>query len=163
MATGLGTLLSPPPLQVGNSRVIRLAKKGENKKMEEEKLFNEEFVEIGKLWKRAIAYVADDFVLAVPTIIIVLSYIFIFSKGNAAQLKQPENIKSAILLQLILWAIFLAYFTYFVGKTGRTPGKKAMGLKVVNLNGDVIGYKKPKKVPSQKVPSIPPFCLSKIF
>jgi len=113
--------------------------------MEEIKLFQGEFNQIGKLWKRAIAYIADGLVLAVPTIIIVFAYFFILGKGSfptAEQFKSLENIKSVILLQVILFGIFLSYFTYFVGKKGQTPGKKAMGLKVVNSNGEVIGYKR---------------------
>lgn len=112
--------------------------------MEGTNLFHGEFNQIGRLWRRAIAYMADGFVLAVPTMIIVLTYLFILGKGSFASISQlkPENIKSAIMLQIILWAVFLAYFTYFIGKTGQTPGKKSMGLMVVNSDGDIIGYKR---------------------
>jgi uncharacterized RDD family membrane protein YckC len=113
--------------------------------MEETSLFHGEFDQIGKLWKRAIAYIADGFILAIPTIIIVLAYFFILGKGkfpNVAQFKQLENTKATILLEIILWAMALLYFTYFVGKTGQTPGKKSMGLMVVNSNGNIIGYKR---------------------
>jgi len=34
-----------------------------------------------------------------------------------------------------------AYFTYFHGRTGQTPGDAALGIKVVDIdNGEVIGY-----------------------
>lgn len=113
--------------------------------MDQSKLFKSEFNQMGTLWKRGIAYIADGLVLLIPSLFVFFAYVFIISKGdfsNIAQLKQPENIKSAILLEMILGAIALAYFTYFIGKTGQTPGKKAMGLKVVNLNGEIIGYKR---------------------
>lgn len=113
--------------------------------MEEAKLFQGEFKQIGKLWKRAVAYLADGFVLAVPTLVIVFGYFLIASKGNFVNLPeilQPGKTKIVIPLQIILWVIYLSYFIYFVGKTGQTPGKKEMGLKVVNSDGSLIGYKK---------------------
>jgi len=55
---------------------------------------------------------------------------------------EAKNAGPALLLQTILTLVFLAYFTYFIGKTGQTPGKKVMGLKVVNAEGKVIGYGK---------------------
>lgn len=112
----------------------------------QETLFQGEFTGMGKLWRRAIAYVADGFVLMVPIIIIAFGYIiFMVPKGNfanVAQFKEPGYIKLGIFIQIVVWAIFLVYFSYFVGKTGQTPGKKAMGIKVVNTEGNIIGYKR---------------------
>ncbi len=46
--------------------------------------------------------------------------------------------------QLLLGlAISLAYFTYFHGRTGRTPGNAALSIRVVDIDADVtrpIGY-----------------------
>jgi len=111
----------------------------------EVKLFRDEFTQIGKLWKRAIAYIADGFILLLPTLIILFGYIFIVSGGNFEHILQkpkPEQMRAAIGLQVILWVIYLSYFTYFIGKLGQSPGKKSMGLKVVNSDGEVIGYGK---------------------
>lgn len=110
--------------------------------MEEIKLFQGEFTQIGKLWRRVIAYLTDGFILLLPTIIIVFGYIFIVSGGNFEHILQktiPEHIKAAIGLRVILWFVYLSYFTYFIGKSGQTPGKKSMGLKVVNSEGAIIG------------------------
>ena len=113
--------------------------------MEEAKLFQGEFTQIGKLWRRVIAYIADGFILLLPTLIILFGYVFIVSGGNFENILQktkPEHIKSAITLQVLLSLVYLVYFTYFIGKSGQSPGKKSMGLKVVNSDGEVIGYSK---------------------
>jgi len=113
--------------------------------MEESKLFQGEFTQTGKLWKRTIAYIADGFVLLLPTLVVLFVYFFIISGGNFSSLPQifeNESIKKIIPLQIILWFIILSYFTYFIGKTGQTPGKKIMGVKVVDVEGNIIGYKK---------------------
>ena len=114
--------------------------------MEETKLFNEEFNQIAKLWKRAIAGIADGFILLLPILVIIFVYFLIISGGNFANLPQvlkPDNIKAAIpLVEIILRLIPLAYFTYFIGRSGQTPGKKAMNVKVVNADGNIIGYKR---------------------
>ena len=113
--------------------------------MEETKLFQGEFNQIGKLWKRGIAYLIDGFVVMLPTLVIMGVYFLIISRGNLENIfksLQIRNTKQFIPLQLILWVLYLLYFVYFVGKTGQTPGKKEMGLKVVNSEGNIIGYKK---------------------
>src|SRR3990167_6218780 len=109
--------------------------------MDQSGLFSGEFNEIGRLWKRAIAYLVDAFVLLVPSLIIIYGYSFFLSGGNFKQLDY-ESLKNNVVLEVSLWLIFLSYFTYFIGKTGQSPGKKEMGLKVVDLSGSVIGYKK---------------------
>jgi uncharacterized RDD family membrane protein YckC len=113
--------------------------------MAEVRLFQGEFTQIGRLWKRAVAYIADAFILLLPTLIILLGYFFIVCGGNFEHILQkpkPEQTKAAIGLQVILWVLYLSYFTYFIGKSGQSPGKKSMGLKVVNSDGEVIGYGK---------------------
>jgi len=115
--------------------------------MEENKIYHGEFNQIGKLWKRFIAYMVDGFILAVPALIIFFGFSFIFGSEAFSSFKEPENIKLGILIQIIAPAILasaisLIYFTYFIGKTGQSPGKKSMGLKVVNSDGSVLGYKR---------------------
>jgi uncharacterized RDD family membrane protein YckC len=113
--------------------------------MEETKLFQGEFNQIGKLWKRGVAYLIDGFVVMLPTLVIMFIYFLIISRGSFGDIfksLQAGNTKQFIPLQLILWVLYLLYFVYFIGKTGQTPGKKEMGLKVVNSEGNIIGYKK---------------------
>ena len=112
----------------------------------EVKVFQGEFTQTGRLWRRAVADIADAFILFLPALIIIfLGYFFVVSGGEFKHIFQkpgPEHIKEAITVQVILELVFLTYFTYFIGKSGQSPGKKSMGLKVVNLDGEVIGYGK---------------------
>ena len=114
--------------------------------MEETKLFQGEFNQIAKLWRRAVAYIADGLILSIPVFLIIFAYSFILTKGNFSSIPpdvfRPENITKALFLQIAVWALTLSYFTYFIGKTGQTLGKKAMGVKVVSSDGNVIGYRK---------------------
>jgi len=41
---------------------------------------------------------------------------------------------------VFLWVFFLWNLTYLVGKTGQSWGRKLAGLKVVDGDGDVIGF-----------------------
>ena len=53
----------------------------------------------------------------------------------------PYNVATAAawgLYGFITLIIFIGYFTYFEGKKGQTPGKKALGIKVVGEDGKSI-------------------------
>jgi uncharacterized RDD family membrane protein YckC len=44
---------------------------------------------------------------------------------------------------LLGFLLSLAYFTYFHGRTGQTPGDAALGIRVVDIDtGEVIGYQR---------------------
>jgi uncharacterized RDD family membrane protein YckC len=87
--------------------------------MDQSSIFSREFNEIGRLWKRAIAYIADGFVLVVPALIIVFGYMFFLSDGNFKQLNL-ESVKNNIVPEILIWLVLLLYFTYFIGKTGQS-------------------------------------------
>jgi len=74
-------------------------------------------------WRRFAALFVDGLILAIPSIILVV----LISQGAA-------NILNAI--------IGLAYYTYFEGgRTGQTPGKRALGIRVIDFHGGgPIGY-----------------------
>ena len=100
-------------------------------------------------WRRFIAYMIDGFLISVILIIfLIVAGVAYFSgamSGNSrdliARLTHP---KTMALLTTWIWAfslfINIAYFTYFHGTTGRTPGKMLLGLQVVSVNGAPISY-----------------------
>jgi uncharacterized RDD family membrane protein YckC len=45
-----------------------------------------------------------------------------------------------IFFNLIYYPVGIAYATYFIGAHGATPGKMALGLKVVRPDGDKVSY-----------------------
>jgi len=107
------------------------------------------FYKYAGFWRRFIAYMIDGFIIGV--IFIILMFIAgiaffagtISSGSNAwmAEINNPE-----IMVSYTLWFWFfstlinIAYFTYFHGSTGRTPGKMLLGLQVVSLDGSRISF-----------------------
>jgi uncharacterized RDD family membrane protein YckC len=66
------------------------------------------------------------------------------SSGSKAWIAEISN--PALVISYTLWfwlfstLINIAYFTYFHGSTGRTPGKMLLGLQVVSVNGGRISF-----------------------
>ena len=100
-------------------------------------------------WRRFVAYMIDGFIIGIVFIILAivagLAYFFgamsSDSRGWMAQLTNSESI-AALTTWLWLLSIFMniAYFTYFHGSTGRTPGKMLLGLQVVSTEGTPISF-----------------------
>jgi uncharacterized RDD family membrane protein YckC len=100
-------------------------------------------------WRRFIAYMIDGFILSVILIVFVIVAGVAYFNGAMSgssrdllvRLSQP---KTMAMFTTWIWAFPLfmniAYFTYFHGTTGRTPGKMLLGLQVVSANGEPISY-----------------------
>jgi len=100
-------------------------------------------------WRRFVAYMIDGFIIGVVFIVLmivaVLAYFAGAMSGDSgafiARITDPEQIA---LFTLWTWAFSLfmniAYFTYFHGSTGRTPGKMLLGMQVVSADGTPISY-----------------------
>ena len=100
-------------------------------------------------WRRFIAYTIDGLIIAV--IIFILTFISVLAYISGAmsgagraiigKISDPEQI---LLLTMWVWIfsilLNLAYFTLFHGSTGRTPGKKLLGLQVVTVEGGPLTY-----------------------
>jgi len=70
----------------------------------------------GTFWERLLALIIDEIILFVVTVI--LSFLLAsFAKG---------------LLNLLFWLVSILYGSLFIWKSGHTPGKKLLKLKVVN-------------------------------
>jgi len=99
----------------------------------------------GGFWRRAAAAVIDQIILGII-------YTILLMIGTAAGLggfnTHSYTVQSGALLKstssiMILYHIFCvvinaAYFTYFHGIMGQTPGKMVMNLKVVQVSGEAI-------------------------
>ena len=80
-------------------------------------------------WSRFAALLLDGFIVAIVPLIV----IFIGAGANSSGLLALGY------LLLILGAI--AYEIYFIGATGQTLGKRALGIRVIDFNtGGSIGY-----------------------
>ncbi|MTK64039.1 MAG: RDD family protein [Methanobacterium sp.] len=89
---------------------------------------------MGNFWgRRLIALIVD--------IIILTLFMWILS-GIVFWITASMGIFSTLTYWIFIGAIIiLAYFTYFEGKTGKTPGKRMFNLKVVAEDGNLT-YKK---------------------
>jgi uncharacterized RDD family membrane protein YckC len=95
-------------------------------------------VRYGGFWIRCFAAMLDGVVLGFISLLIYAAAIFIIRPqfGEIA-----ESMKALFIPQLVADALMKAfYFIYFHAVTGQTVGKKALGLKVVGVNGQPIGY-----------------------
>ncbi len=95
-------------------------------------------------WIRVAARFIDGIILAVVTMIIYfIGFIPIMGIGmsggeEAAETMSGWMIALQLALQLIQWAIAIAYETWMIGKYQATLGKMAFGLKVVRPDGDKL-------------------------
>jgi uncharacterized RDD family membrane protein YckC len=107
------------------------------------------FYKYAGFWRRWVAYMIDGFIISVVFITLMFIAGIAFFAGtisggsNAwmAEISNPEMIVSYTLwFWLFSTLINIAYFTYFHGSTGRTPGKMLLGLQVVAIDGNRISY-----------------------
>lgn len=100
-------------------------------------------------WRRLVAYTVDNIILnivfIVLTVIVTTAFVLGAMSSNnrawVADLTDPARINLLVLPVTALYIIMsIAYFTYFHGIKGRTPGKMLMGLEVLSANGTPIGF-----------------------
>ncbi|MFA5322618.1 MAG: RDD family protein [Smithella sp.] len=107
------------------------------------------FYRYAGFWRRLIAFTLDGtiifFVFVILFAIAALAYFFGAVSANGeeflAGLAGPSRVSPAMILLWILYTfIHIAYFTYFHGTTGRTPGKMLLSLQVVSDDGSPISF-----------------------
>lgn len=100
-------------------------------------------------WRRLGAYAVDCTIIFFIFIILAsIASLAFFSgaiSGNSknfiADLTDPTRFSSIMILTWLFFISFnIAYFTYFHGTTGRTPGKMLFGLQVVSTEGAPISF-----------------------
>jgi uncharacterized RDD family membrane protein YckC len=96
-------------------------------------------------WIRLAAYLIDGVILSIPAMAVVGVILLLVFRGGGAEI-DPESFSSGLFLlamagNVLSFALAFAYFLYFWGARGATPGKRLLGLKVVTGNGESpIGY-----------------------
>ena len=100
-------------------------------------------------WRRLGAYTVDGIIIFFTFIVLsIIASLAFFSgaiSGNSkdiiADLSNPQSLSSVkILIWIFFTSLYIAYFTYFHGTTGRTPGKMFFGLQVVSADGTPISF-----------------------
>jgi len=101
----------------------------------------------GGFWRRGWALLIDKFILNIIYLILIILELRIFSSSSYA--RHPDlpagiwsGMGSRFLLGhcLISLIMSMAYFTYFHGATGQTPGKILLKLRVVVTTGKKLTY-----------------------
>ena len=100
-------------------------------------------------WRRLVAYSIDGVIVGVVFIVLaIVAGLAYFSgamsgdsQGWMSKLANLERFGSiGIVISALYALLFIAYFTYFHGLNGRTPGKKLLGLQVVSADGSPISF-----------------------
>jgi len=100
-------------------------------------------------WRRLGAYTVDGIIIFFTFIVLsIIASLAFFSgaiSGNSkyfiADLADPARFSSIMILAWLFFIFFnIAYFTYFHGTTGRTPGKMLFGLQVISTEGAPISF-----------------------
>jgi uncharacterized RDD family membrane protein YckC len=93
-------------------------------------------MEYAGFWIRGAAFIIDALIIGVASIVLLLPfYPFLFGEGEEL---------TAVIIQAV-WQILIlglqaGYVIFFLGRYGATPGKMAVGVKVVTAEGGPISY-----------------------
>jgi uncharacterized RDD family membrane protein YckC len=93
----------------------------------------------GGFWRRMYAFSLDGFLIMLLTLTILACGMLLLPNLDMQQ--SYGGVKSEYVTHFSwLWAfMFMAYFTYFHGICGKTPGKMIFGLRVTRVNGEPLG------------------------
>jgi uncharacterized RDD family membrane protein YckC len=99
----------------------------------------------GGFWRRLSAFSTDKLILAMIGLVMFILGSVAFGLGISPSdlAEEPENffalgMQVMVIYQAITIFLDMAYFTYFHGTTGQTPGKRLMGLRVVQDTGEAL-------------------------
>jgi uncharacterized RDD family membrane protein YckC len=100
-------------------------------------------------WRRFVAYTVDNIIINIVFFIlaVIITTAFVLgsmSANNLAWITDITNPSRVTPITLLIAAFYIilsiAYFTYFHGIKGRTPGKMLMGLEVLSTEGTSISF-----------------------
>ncbi len=89
-------------------------------------------------WRRFFALAIDLVVIAI--------FLYLTTAAASASYRMTHGLEawggfSFYLLSYLFYNLFaVVYLAYFIAKSGQTPGKMAVGVKVVDLSGNEAGY-----------------------
>lgn len=94
-------------------------------------------------WIRWVAKLIDGLILAVPIFAIMVPFFIV--EGLPAERRHGRNpdLEAAgveLLVQALSFVLSAAYTIFFNGRFGATPGKMAVGIRVVRAGGEKISY-----------------------
>ncbi len=100
----------------------------------------------GGFWRRFVASMVDQavlFFMVAPLFYMAAIAIFLsVFRGFGKPFAEPSPVALGILVVLFFLVLLLApffYYSYFTAKSGSTPGKGLLGLKIVTVSGRLVG------------------------
>lgn len=94
----------------------------------------------GGFWIRFLARMIDTVIVGVTQACIALAFFGTFGGQFLPSVTRSASISIMLSFQLLSYAIAIAYDVTFLRYKGATPGKMALGLKVVRSNGASLGW-----------------------
>lgn len=101
----------------------------------------------GGFWRRGMACCIDAFILDLLFLVLVLLEIMVlpvhpYSHSPDSPAGMGEYMTGSFIGgHIIVFVIMkMAYFTYFHGSVGQTPGKRLLKLKVIRISGEKLSY-----------------------
>jgi uncharacterized RDD family membrane protein YckC len=100
-------------------------------------------------WRRLVAFMIDSTIVTIIFVVlcVIAALAFFFGAMSADNntwsndLASLKGFSSVLLLIMVFYiTINIAYFTYFHGATGRTPGKMLLGLQVYSADGTEVSF-----------------------
>jgi uncharacterized RDD family membrane protein YckC len=91
-----------------------------------------------------VAYTIDGFLIVILLSILIGVGLFGYTSGSGTDAVSSFSYtfeESAFsYLNLVVFVLYMAYYTFFLGTRGQTPGKMVCGLKVLRLDGGPVGF-----------------------
>jgi len=101
----------------------------------------------GGFWRRFFAFTLDNVIIYILATVVLTGGMFVLGAFSGFhEIRPAKQYTMATLLRLIALFNFLylfmcmAYFTYFHGICGKTPGKMVFGLKVIRETGEPLTF-----------------------
>jgi uncharacterized RDD family membrane protein YckC len=92
-------------------------------------------VQYGGFWIRALAVFLDALIVGIVATPVFLMVGFGTGLFRRPDPENPAPIVAVLLMELVLMALVLLYQVWFITKKGGTPGKLALGLRIVTPDG----------------------------
>jgi uncharacterized RDD family membrane protein YckC len=96
-------------------------------------------------WIRLLARMIDGFILSIPTIVLVVPLMIMLGLATRPGRLMPLGsavLPAVVMMQAVMiligTAVGATYETFFVATRGATPGKMALGLKIVRADGSPV-------------------------
>ena len=97
-------------------------------------------VQFGGFWLRFVAKIVDGIILMPVSMGLMFVYMFLMLDMNTSDPAPGRMLISQFLINILMWAVNMAYVTFFVGRFAATPGKMVCGLRVVTGDLGKVTY-----------------------